>query len=1199
MLFSAINRKAPLWGAMNETRPVHVSPHQQQKSQQGFTAHRYTFRFSNRTISLAMKLTAFLMLIACLQVSARGTAQRISISKKNVPLKDVFTAIKQQTGYTVFCNYKILERARNVDVHVTKASLQDVLNEVLKEQGLDYAIEEKMIVIFDKSIGREASFDPNAFMPPPVTTINGKVLDEDGAALEGAYIMVKGTKTGTTSNSKGEFTINIPDKADKVLVISYIGKATKEISVADKTDISVTLAAKVQAQEEVVVVGYGTQKKENLTGAISTVKSENLADRPTASPATLLQGLAPGVTVMQGGGYPGAGASIKIREVSSWQGGSDPLYVIDGIIRDANVFAALNPSDIDNISILKDAASASIYGMQAGNGVILVTTKRGSSDKTTISYNASYTTNKPTVIPERMNAFEAYSFANKAFAQKGIPSTDPQYYSPDELEYFKTHSYDWLDDTWHDPWNTNHVLSLSGGAKTVRYYVSGGYLKQMGSSSNKYDKYNLLAKLDGQINNSLSFSLDVNASWDKGDRPYWAYDYSDPNLSNIYNRLLMVTPGRPSFINGLPVGNFDNTNTANLAKGAGGYIRPSNNYISPTFQLKYNIPGVKGLSAKGIFAYNTYNGYSKSFRNSPYIYYFKTAGEHNHIITDELDSARSGGYKILDQAQTAGTGSTQRLVEDWSRNSSYQLDFMLNYARSFGLHNVSAFAAYEQIKSWGQYISGRGDYYDNLNYQEFNGASTTPTNRFVSGDQQNLAGQASWFGRVDYIYSNRYMIGVTFRADGSYIFPPDKRWGYFPAVSAAWNIANEKFFDRFTKTIDYLKLRFSYGITGSNNTAPWQWQQNYGFNSNSGVYLGSGNPPSTTLGGTINPNITWEKNHTYDLGLDVSAPDRLISATVDVWKKRTIDILGARNASIPNTVGADLPAVNYGKASSKGIEIAISHEKRIGNFFYRVGVNWATSSNRIIAIDQAASVRDYENKIGKPVAGWINGYISEGIIRTQADVDAILAKNGNGFTIFGNTPKPGMLLYKDIRGPLGQDTPDGKIDGNDNIPISFNGTPRTNYGVNLTAGWKGLNVTAIFAGIAKYDIMPTDVYVRRPLPGNNNLKIWQNIWTPETAATATMPSPVWNDWQIGSNTEQSSTFWLTNGAFLRLKSVIVSYSLPKSWLTKTQLQNARIYFSGENLVNWNHTGYYDPERGGDFRQYPLMKSFTFGLNVGF
>jgi hypothetical protein len=264
-----------------------------------------------------------------------------------------------------------------------------------------------------------------------------------------------------------------------------------------------------------------------------------------------------------------------------------------------------------------------------------------------------------------------------------------------------------------------------------------------------------------------------------------------------------------------------------------------------------------------------------------------------------------------------------------------------------------------------------------------------------------------------------------------------------------------------------------------------------------------------------------------------------------------------------------------------------------------VSANWAVSSNEYLQVDQAASVRDYQNKLGRPIAGVIYGYVSEGIIRTQADIDNILAKNGGNYTIFGNKPQLGMLNYKDIRGPLGTDGPDGKIDGNDQNPISLNGVPRINYGFNFTVGWKGINLSAIFSGLARYDVMPTDVYYRRPLPGNNNLSIWKNAWTPENAANATMPSAIMNDWQGTSNAQVNSNFWLMNGAFLKLKSLIVDYSLPASILESSKIKNIKVYFSGENLYEWNHTKDWDPELGGDFRTYPILKGFTFGLNATF
>ncbi|MEX6688325.1 TonB-dependent receptor [Danxiaibacter flavus] len=1155
-----------------------------------------TFLLKTGVMALCVTFLFINVLFARRILSQEVLEKKVTLIVQNQKLETAINMLEEQVGIKFNYSSRVIDINKKVSFSLSNMTLKSLLDGYFKTIGIGYKLVNNHIVLFEENSSDLLDVLHGAVF---ADNINGRVVDENGNPVNAASITIKGTTRGTTTNEKGEFTLRA-ETGDVLEIISLNFTPSSYIVKSHDKDILITLTAVIGDLADVVVIGYGVQKKEALTGAIGVIKASQLGDRVSASPATLLQGLTPGVNVMQSGGYPGAGAGIKIREVASWNGTTDPLFVIDGIIRDKNVFAALNPADIDNISILKDAASASIYGMQAGNGVVLVTTKRGSSEKTQISYSGSYTFNKPTVIPGRMSAYDNFAFHNSILSQRNIPQTDPQYYTPDELEYFKTHSYDWLANTWQTPNNTNHLLSVSGGSKAIRYYVSGGYLSQNGATSNSYNKYNLIAKLDGQINSSLSFMLDLNASWDNGSRPYWPADGGALNLGNTYNRILMVIPSRPDFINGLPVGNLDNTNVANLAKGAGGYIRPANNYLSPTFQLKYNIPGIKGLSAKGVFAYNTYNGYSRTFANAPYIYYFKTAGEHKHIITDQLDSSRAGGYKVLDGAVVAGTGAPQQLSETWQKNSNYQLDLMLNYARAFGKHNISGFIGYEQLSGKGQIISGRAAYYNNIDYQQIDGGSTSSVNRYVSGNQQNLNGQASYFGRLDYNYDGRYMIGVTFRADGSYIFPPDKRWGYFPAASAAWNISNESFFQAYKKTIDYLKLRVSYGLTGSNNTNPWQWQQAYNFKASSGAYIGNSMTPGISLGGTTNPNITWEKNYNTNVGIDIALPDRLVSATVEYWYKKTTDILGARNASVPATVGATLPAVNYGQASAKGWEINVNHEKQFDDFFYKAGINWSTSSNKYLLVDQPTSVRSLDNKIGNPVNGLITGYVSEGIIRTQAQADAILAKTP-GFTTFGYKPQPGMLLYKDIRGPYGKDTPDGIIDANDQIPISYNSVPRINYGFNITAGWKNIQVTAIFAGMAKYDIMPVQTFARDPytLQGYNTLSMWKDAWTPQTAETATLPSAAMNDVSGMSNAEVQSTFWLTNGAFLRFKTLLINYNLPAKWFKNTQLQSARFYFNAENLFCWNHTGYYDPELGGDFRLYPLMKNFTFGANINF
>lgn len=1144
-----------------------------------------------------MKLTAMLLFVYALTLSVDGYGQdaKVTFSLKGVKLTKFFKAIEKETSYRFAFSNDIIPSDKLVSVDVNETPLTAVLNDVLSTTKLKYrVVEESGIIVISEKLADALTVTEMEVL----YIITGKVTGDKDEPLSGVSVQVKGSSKATTTAVDGTFSINV-EASDKVLVFSFVGMNTQEVAIAGKTNIQVKLQLIDNSLNEIVVVGYGTQKKKNVTGAVAVISAKDFGDRPTSSPANLLQGLTAGLTVTTRGSYPGAGANIKIRESSTWQGGSNPLYVIDGFVRDAGTFASLNPTDIDNISILKDAASAAIYGIRGGNGVVLVTTKQGVANKTSISYNASYTLNTREITPMRMNAFEVFSFANDAFSQKGLAANDPNFYTPDELEYFKTHSYDWLKDTWKNPWNTSHNLSVSGGSKAARYYISGGYVHQEGGTSNAFDKYNMTAKMDGQITDLLSYNLNFRGEWENSSRPYWAYDYEDFNLSNIYNRLLMVNPARPSFINGLPTGNFDNTNTASLAQGNGGNTRPSTNNFSPTFQLKYEIPGVKGLSAKATFAYNTTNSYTKSWRNSPYIYYFKTAGTNNHIVTDQLDVSRAGGAKVIDGAQTGGTGATTQLRENYGQSSNYQLNLMLNYEHSFGKHNISALGGYEQSAYQGHSSYIRANNFANPAYQQFNGASPNSTDWGIGGDLYQPTGFASYLGRVDYNYASKYLVSVTFRQDGSYVFAPANRWGAFPSISAGWNISKEDFFSKYNKYLDYLKLRVSYGITGTDNTEPWQWRQSYNFNSFSGNYLGGAITPSTSLGSTINPAITWEKNRSYNIGLDFGIPKGLVTGTIDYWYKKTTDILGARTASVPSTVGASLPAVNYGQAAAQGFELSLNHENHVGDLFYRVGANWAISNNKFLVVDQAASVRDYQNLIGQPISGVIRGYVSEGIIRSQQDIDNILKTNGANFTIFGNKPRLGMLMYKDLRGPLGVDKPDGLIDGNDQQIISKNGIPRINYGFNFTVGWKGINITTIFAGLASYDIMPTDVFYTRPLLGYNNLTMWKGAWTPQNASTATLPSAIMNDWQGTSNSEVASSFWLQNGALFRLKSLIVDYNLSAKLLKSAKIKGIRFYFSGENLLIWSKVKDWDPELGSDFRTYPILKGFTFGLNATF
>ncbi len=1113
---------------------------------------------------------------------------------QNLTIERFIREVESQTNYLFVYSKSEIDTGEQVTLPAREVSVKSALDKISVNAKLSYLYDNDYIVLTKRELSPESAFT----VVMQGITITGTVTDATGEPMPGLNVIIKGTTTGVITNSDGSYSVSVADR-DAILVFSFIGYAKQEIAVGDRTNINVVMEEDSKEIEEVVVVGYGTRKKEHLTGSIATVRSKTFDSRSSASPATMLQGTAAGLTVLQTANYPGAGASIKIREKSSFASSSttEPLYVIDGIQKTARDFALLNPADIDNISILKDAASAAIYGMKAGNGVVLITTKTGSAGKPNINFSSAFSTRRPTMFPEYMNAFELASAVNKTYELKGLTPSDPAWFADDELEYFKTHTYqnDWKDAVWmNNPSDQVYNLSVSGGAEKYGYYISGSYLKQKGATNNNYEKYTFLAKVTGKVAEGLDFSLNINASFDNSQRPYWAYGNTDDLRGLIARAMGSAAPFRPVFINDMPVGNTDNTNMGALARGEGGYVKKDGNTFSPIFELKYKLPWVDGLAVKVRGNYSLVNSYNKTLGLAPWVYFFKTAGTHNHIITDELD------YRTLDAAQTGGTGSTQRLTTRYDRSHFYQMNYLVEYNNTFGLHDISAVAGYEQLRNAGDWMNTTVDGFPNLNYTEVDGSlgKSDEKKRWVGGDQKDLWSQASYIARVDYSYGGRYLLGLTFRADGSYKFAPGERWGYFPGISAGWNIARESFFSSLNPYIGTMKLRASWGITGTDNVDPWLWQQSYGYASSSGFLFNGEVVPKTTLAGTINPGITWEKNRNIGFGLDAAMPNNLFFISLDYWNKRTTDILGPRVASIPEEVGASLPAVNYGIASAHGFELTAGHENRIGDLTYRISGNISFFKNKIVEMDQAAAVRSFENRIGTPTDGGMWGYVCEGIIRTQADVDRIMQEHGPDFTIFGVAPKPGMLMYSDLRGPVGVDNPDGKIDGNDQKYISWNGIPRISYGFNISAEWKYFDLSANFAGFARYEgyargnwFLPNGWY--------NNQTYWNDQWTPENT-NAKLPSGGWQGDVMGvNNVNQASTFWLQNRSFMRLKSLVIGCNIPTAKLAP--IKSVRIYLSGENLFeitagDWMR--YSDPELG-DGGNYPILRSFTAGVSINF
>ena len=607
----------------------------------------------------------FLGLMQVMAVESYSQQTRLSFELRDESLENVLRKIEKESEFFFLYNKDLINVDQKVNISAENELIRQILDELFKGTDIRYTIFDRQIVLSNIDLGNEAN--------QPNKGVSGKVTDTSGAPLPGVSVVVKGTTTGTITDTNGTYSIaNV--SPDATLQFSFVGMKNQEVKVAGKTSINISMMEENIGIEEVIAVGYGkTQKKEELTGSISVVKATVLADKVSSSATNMLQGTAAGLTVNQDVSYPGMVGSIKVRNISSWQGSSEPLFVIDGVISSSSDFNRLSLSDIDNISVLKDAASAAIYGMRAGNGVILVTTKQGSTTKTQMTYQTSYSMQSPTNWTKRVkDAYTACLLNNTAYKNFGASDSDPGVYTQDELDYFKTHSFDRVEDIKGTPALKNHTLSLSGGTGDTKYYISGSAFDQDGFTKNyNFSKYSLLAKLSGKVNKNISFNLNLNIGWNKTRQPYVGYENASQGVLTGWS---IATPlMQPTYINGKVVNNSQE-NMVLAANGDAGFNNSKSNMIKPVFQIKYQVPFIKGLSLTGIGSYqNTYD-YSKTFVSIPYGYAFKMTGGHNHIYSDEVDTSQGDrGLLSVSQIQASIDGAKNRLTINTARYQSYDL----------------------------------------------------------------------------------------------------------------------------------------------------------------------------------------------------------------------------------------------------------------------------------------------------------------------------------------------------------------------------------------------------------------------------------------------------------------------------------------------------------------------------------------------
>jgi len=1026
----------------------------------------------------------------------------------------------------------------------------------------------------------------NNFVLAQTKVITGTVTDDQGQALVGANIKVMGRPNGAVTDQAGKYSITA--STNGTLIFSFSGFTPQTVQVNNHSVIDITLVREINNLQEVIVTGYRSQTRGSVLGSVTSVKGSAVVDVPVDNISNALSGRLSGVTITQGSGAPGMQSDIRIRASGTYNN-ADPLYVIDGIVSDKFAFDGLTADQIENITVLKDGASAAIYGSRAANGVLLVTTKRGKEGAPTISYTGIYGFQTPTKVPKTLNAFEHASAINLQLNYINADPNDARYYTQDELDYFKTHSWNWIDEMWQNPQSTQHSLDVSGGNSKVRYFLGGSYNYSTGSFNNlDYSKYTLRGNVDVSITRDLKVSLDFNTDTRHTDEPSW--QIGNQRQEDLYKALLVRTKMVPPYVNGSPVGNWVEWHPGVVVTPSlSGYEKRNQKELNATVAMNYTVPFVKGLSVR-----TSLNKYDRDIfikqLNLPYnMTLFNTIGQHNHIVGD------------------TAVGLRPRAADDFLRSEDdkvnrYQFNVQLNYKRNFGKHGIDALLVYEQAEEDITSFYGRKDDLISSAIDQFISAQTP---KDVGGDEDQSA-RISYVGLASYNYEHKYLLDASFRYDASLIFPPGHRWGFFPSASAGWVMSDEPFFKN-VHFINDLKLRASVGLVGNDAVGQWQYLQLYNIVNTGAVFN------SSTVGiepGVLpNPNITWEKALSYNTGFDTRFWENRISFKLDLFYRRTYDILGSSQQSYPGTFGATLGSTNYQKIDAKGFEVELGYNGSVGSssnqFNYQLSGNFGFATTKIIQVDEAENLPSYWSAIGRPVGLQSNGtsinknglysndmllgYIAVGVIRTQAELDAL----PTGYTILGVKPQLGMLNYKDVRGP-NSDKPDGKITSDDREFLGKYSIPPVNYGLTLNFSWRSFGLGILVQGIAGAKSMlgtvGRDIQARAE---ESSMEYWADSWSPEN------PNGKYPGYRVsGYRTRYDpSTFFLVDNSFVRLKNVNFSYTLPESITSRAGLKTVRTFFNGTNLfMIYSANKLYDPEQVL-INSYPTMKNYSFGLNI--
>lgn len=1107
--------------------------------------------------SFLKKIVFVLAFLLCIGITAN--AQRVTLSLHNVPVTTAISQLQKISGYSFVYNSKDINSNKLVSITGKNIPLSNAVDKILEGQDVSYVIRNKSIIIRPKTDRGEQQKETKKGRGSN-RVLKGNVTDNNGDPIIGASVMVKGAKTGTITDVDGNFSLEgVPSNA--TVRVSYIGFRTREVEVRGHEKLDIRLSEDVSELNEVVAVGYGTQRKVTLTGSTASTSGKALEANSSVNLSQGLAGRLSGVIVNNRSGEPGKDDAIMYIRGRSTLGDNTPLIIIDGIAGRADEFSRLSGDEIESVTVLKDA-SAAIYGSRSANGVILVTTKRGmKSAKPTIQFSYDIGIQHPTRLPKMA---DAVTFAKAVNADQAIEG-DPQSYTDEMIQKYADGSDPIMypNTNWYDevikPVSLQHKYGVTarGGTDRFKYFTSIEGQYQDGiyrKSATNYTQYNLRSNIDFNITDWLQFGFDISAR--EQNKNYSAFPSDDNGIFYVTYRAKPT--GAPYFPDGRLRGGL---NPAVMVQDLTGYDRTKIHTLNTTLTGKIDLnKWINGLSFEGHLAYDKTNSFEKNWK-TPWQYW---------------------SYDEVSQQFTEMTSSywpSPALDEYYRGWHRFTLNAQVNYDRIFlKSHHVGAMFGAEQSKyRIDRFSAGRSSYGSDALDELFAGSADHEYWKNTGSAAETA--RRSFFGRFNYDYLSRYMVSFICRWDGSENFAKGNRWGFFPGVSAGWRLSEEPFIkEAWGKWLSNLKLRASYGEQGNDNIAAFQYLTTYSYTSSNNYKTQFGGADANVIipGIVGNPNVTWEVAKTWNIGIDGDLWNGKLSWELEFFHTSRSNILVARNASVSNYTGlTKLPDENIGKVNNGGVELQLSHNNRVNNdFSYSISGNFLFAKNKIKFMDETPydEAHQYLQQTGHPMGSGLYYHVI-GIYRTEEDLKNYPSYSGATL---------GQFIYEDVDG-------NGKIDTYDRRRSDLTTIPQIVFGLTFNAQWKNFDFMMLLQGQAraKFYYAPLIDYNF----SNVDMDAAKNAWTLDN------PNAKWP--RLGTR-YGAADFWHKDASFLRLKNIEIGYTLPKNWLASVGITKCRIYVGGYNLLTIDKLKYVDPENSDtEVQTYPQMRIFNAGVKVTF